>query len=172
MPDKENSPNLVWVAHALSIDHKPDNPEERERIEISGGRVSSMQERDPVTGVQYPVGPARVYLRFENYPGLAMSRSMGDTIAHSVGVSSEPEIYKHDIIYEDKFIIIASDGIWEFISSEEAVRTVVPFWHQNNPNAACEALQKKAVSNWTSEETIIDDITCIVIFLNRPNYLV
>jgi hypothetical protein len=32
VPDKENSPNYIWVAHALSIDHKPDNAEERERI--------------------------------------------------------------------------------------------------------------------------------------------
>ena len=54
-----------------------------------------------------------------NYPGLAMSRSFGDKAGREVGVISEPEIMKFDICEEDKFIIIASDGVWEFLSSEE-----------------------------------------------------
>ena len=33
-----------------------------------------------------PVGPARVWLKTQNIPGLAMSRSLGDTVAHTVGV--------------------------------------------------------------------------------------
>ncbi len=37
-----------------------------------------------------PIGPQRVWLKNENIPGLAMSRSVGDRVAHSVGVSSEP----------------------------------------------------------------------------------
>ena len=36
------------------------------------------------------VGPARVWLKNEQYPGLAMSRSIGDACAHSVGVSAIP----------------------------------------------------------------------------------
>ena len=36
------------------------------------------------------VGPARVWLKHEQYPGLAMSRSIGDACAHSVGVSALP----------------------------------------------------------------------------------
>jgi hypothetical protein len=36
------------------------------------------------------VGPARVWLKTEQYPGLAMSRSIGDACAHSVGVSALP----------------------------------------------------------------------------------
>ena len=39
------------------------------------------------------IGPQRVWLKYENVPGLAMSRSFGDEVAHSVGVSSEPEIF-------------------------------------------------------------------------------
>lgn len=37
-----------------------------------------------------PIGPQRVWLKTENIPGLAMSRSVGDKVAHSVGVSSDP----------------------------------------------------------------------------------
>jgi serine/threonine protein phosphatase PrpC len=29
----------------------------------------------------------------------------------------------------DKFIVIASDGVWEFLSNDEVVRIVEPFYH-------------------------------------------
>jgi len=38
------------------------------------------------------LGPYRVWLKTEQYPGLAMSRSIGDFVAASVGVISEPGI--------------------------------------------------------------------------------
>ena len=50
-----------------------------------------------------------------------MTRSFGDYIASSVGVVSDPEIVHKVIDKNDKFIILASDGIWEFISNTEAV---------------------------------------------------
>lgn len=75
----------MWVAHALSRDHKPDAKDEHERILRSHGRVDPFREP---TGE--PIGPARVWLRTENVPGLAMSRSIGDLVASSVGVTAEP----------------------------------------------------------------------------------
>ena len=58
----------------------------------------------------------------ENIPGLAMSRSFGDQIASQVGVISEPgkylikeEIMEFNFTKNDRFIVLASDGIWEFI---------------------------------------------------------
>jgi serine/threonine protein phosphatase PrpC len=128
---------MKWISNPLSRDHKPDIPEEKERINISGGRVSSYIDVDPVTGIKMQSGPARVYLRFDDYPGLAMSRSLGDMVAHSVGVSSEPgkhknliyvEIHRHKLSPDDKFMILASDGLWEFVSNEEAIRSVVTHW--------------------------------------------
>lgn len=35
-------------------------------------------------------GPYRVWLKNEGYPGLAMSRSIGDFVCESVGVISDP----------------------------------------------------------------------------------
>jgi serine/threonine protein phosphatase PrpC len=35
-------------------------------------------------------------------------------------------------------LIIATDGVWEFISNEEAVNITVPFWEDNNPEGAAE----------------------------------
>ena len=36
------------------------------------------------------LGPSRVWLKNEDIPGLAMSRSLGDNIAHRVGVICDP----------------------------------------------------------------------------------
>lgn len=105
--------NKIWVAHALSRDHKPDLKDELDRIISCNGRVDPFREPNGD-----PIGPARVWLKNENIPGLAMSRSIGDLVAQSVGVSPEPEFYDIDLCEDDKFMVIASDGVWEFISNE------------------------------------------------------
>jgi serine/threonine protein phosphatase PrpC len=56
-----------------------------------------------------------------------------------------------------------SDGIWEFITSQEAIDMVV---ESKNINEACERLVDEATRRWRQEEDVIDDITCIVIELN------
>ena len=75
----------VWMSTSLSIDHKPDRKDEYERIMRNIGRVDPFREPDGE-----PIGPARVWLKEENVPGLAMSRSVGDLVAASVGVIPEP----------------------------------------------------------------------------------
>ncbi len=48
-----------------------------------------------------------------------MSRSFGDKVAATVGVICEPEIIEWKLTSEDKFLIVASDGLWEFLDSDE-----------------------------------------------------
>jgi len=69
-----------------------------------------------------------VWLQNEELPGLAMSRSMGDKVAHSVGVSAEPETLEFTLSQDDKFLVIASDGVWEFLSNEDVAQIVLPFY--------------------------------------------
>jgi len=76
--------NNHWSVVPLSYDHKPDIPSEKERILRCGGRVEQMKGYNGV-----PVGPQRVWLKNEDTPGLAMSRSMGDTLAEKVGKTAE-----------------------------------------------------------------------------------
>jgi serine/threonine protein phosphatase PrpC len=97
--------------------------DERERIISCNGRIDTFREPNGD-----PIGPARVWLKHENVPGLAMSRSIGDFVAASVGVSAEPEFYETEITEDDKFLVIASDGVWEFISNEEVTNMIVPYW--------------------------------------------
>jgi serine/threonine protein phosphatase PrpC len=65
-----------------------------------------------------------------------MSRSIGDLVAASVGVSYEPEILEYSITPDDRFIVLGSDGIFEFLSNEDIVKIVVPFWKQSDPQGA------------------------------------
>lgn len=89
----------------LTIDHKPQLPTEKKRIVQSGGEVRKL-EGDV---------PHRVFVRGRAFPGLAMSRAIGDQIANAVGVSSEPDVNVFPIEANDEFVILASDGVWEFL---------------------------------------------------------
>ena len=77
------------------------------------------------------MGPQRVWLKEQEIPGLAMSRSLGDTVAHSVGVISNPETKCFTISTEDKFLVVGSDGVFEFLSNEEVAEIVIPFYESN-----------------------------------------
>lgn len=57
-----------------------------------------------------------------------MSRSLGDIMAHSVGVIGTPEVIEYMLESSDKFVVIASDGVWEFISNKEIAALVAPFY--------------------------------------------
>lgn len=65
----------------------------------------------------------------------------------------------------DKFIVLGSDGLWEFITNQEVVNIVWPHYELNNAETAADALVKEAHRRWKQEEAGVDDITCIVIFL-------
>lgn len=141
----------------LSDDHKPDLPAEQARIQKAGGRVAPL--------ASWPDGPRRVWLPTDDVPGLAMSRSMGDRLAHRVGVVAEPEIKSHKLDTEkDHYMILASDGVWEFIESQESVDMVstMPV-----PVSGAEYLCKESVDRWAREEPVCDDITALVVFFNR-----
>ena len=66
-------------------------------------------------------GPLRVWLKNENLPGLAMTRSVGDSIAASVGVTWEPEFLEYELDSKDKIVVIATDGVWEFLESVDVL---------------------------------------------------
>ncbi len=115
VPDGELN-NASVNAKDLSNDHNPNSPEEEKRILGMGGYVSLPPE---------PGLSARVWLDpAMTQAGLAMARSIGDLAVKPIGVIAEPEITEYDIASEDRFIILASDGVWEFLSSQDAVDIV------------------------------------------------
>ena len=152
----------TWYPIELSHDHKPSNIEEKQRIIKAGGRVEPFMDKNG-----HFDGPERVWLQYEQTPGLAMSRSFGDLVAARVGVINEPEIISHTIQDEDKFIIIASDGIWEFISNQSCVNIIAEFYMSGDIEKACDQLMSTAVEIWNQENYVVDDITFVVLFLNN-----
>lgn len=113
---------------ALTNDHKPDRPDERRRVQAAGGQVGSRQiivGHNANGPVMLPLGPPRVWYQARGETmGLAMSRSLGDAIVHTSGVSSEPEMSEHAVGPYDLFVIMATDGIWDVIESNHAVQIV------------------------------------------------
>jgi serine/threonine protein phosphatase PrpC len=109
-----------------------------------------------------PVGPARVWLGDAWMPGLAMSRSIGDTVAASCGVTHCPELSVVDITPDSLFVIWASDGVWEFIDSQAAVDAVSKC---KDAPEACKVLTDLAKTQWeVNEPDVSDDISCVIVF--------
>ena len=144
----------------LTSDQKPENELEKERILSKGGEIRQLIDNNE------PIGPMRVFLPHENYPGIAMARSIGDKIASSIGVFSEPEIKEFDIESNCKYIIIGSDGVYEFLTNEKIAHYANKYYKSNDAKECCEFIVKKSTELWTKYDTVIDDITIIVIFFN------
>ena len=146
------------VVVPLSIDQKPNDPEESKRIVQNGGEISQYEEDGEKSG------PYRVWKKGEVYPGIAMSRSVGDFVATSLGVIPEPKFIEEKIDNDCKFIVIASDGVWEFLENERVAEIVMPFYNNDDPDGACKALIKESTDWWNKEDIVVDDITVVVVF--------
>ncbi|KAA8541671.1 hypothetical protein F0562_022823 [Nyssa sinensis] len=100
---------------ALSSDHKPNREDECARIEASGGKIIQWNGHR-VCGV------------------LAMSRSIGDRYLKP-WIIPEPEVMFIPRAREDECLILASDGLWDAITNEEAcevARRRILLWHKKN----------------------------------------
>ena len=190
------TPSLV-LATDLSSDHKPDRSDEKARIERTGfGCVE--RARDGFFGF---AGPYRVW-RSDTSPrsgGLAVSRAFGDTKLARAGVTSTPEISAHDLrsALEERrrlgvdgdvkdtplCVILASDGVWDHVSSEAAAIAAAGAFatsarHSQSAKAGADALKvqaaadaiaAKAVAGWRGAANggYRDDITVVVVPLAR-----
>ncbi|ESQ36188.1 hypothetical protein EUTSA_v10008595mg [Eutrema salsugineum] len=134
-------------AEALTSDHRPSRDDERNRIENSGGYVDTFHSVWRIQG------------------SLAVSRGIGD--AHlKQWVISEPETKVRRINPHHEFLILASDGLWDKVSNQEAVDIARPFCigtnHKQKPLLACKKLVDLSVSRGS-----LDDISVMIIPLSR-----
>mmetsp|Transcript_22629 Transcript_22629/g.33084 ORF Transcript_22629/g.33084 Transcript_22629/m.33084 type:complete len:346 (-) Transcript_22629:184-1221(-) len=141
----------------LTVDHTPDNPDEFKRICTSGGRIYRVVSGSGVWG------PSRVWLSNIDAPGLGMSRSICDDIIHTAGVVSTIEFFTHTCDVEnDCVLIVATDGLWEFVDSQDAVDIAVAC---SEPSVASTNLLTEARRRYLESENASDDITACVAFL-------
>jgi len=121
------------VAVDLSIDQTPFRSDELERVKMCGARVLTL---DQIEGLKDPDvqcwgteegddgDPPRLWVPNGMYPGTAFTRSIGDSIAETIGVVANPEIVVFELTQDHPFFVLASDGVFEFLSSQSVVEMV------------------------------------------------
>lgn len=141
----------------LSHDQKPSRADEKRRVKAAGGRIARWRRN---------IGPLRVWLPRDWIPGLAMTRSIGDTVLSEFGVSPVPEVTYTRLCAADAFMVLASDGVWEFMTSQEVVDFVGKMLAAGRSAAETStALVKEAVRKWRRNEVVVDDTTAVVMHL-------
>lgn len=149
----------LWTFESLSKQHLPTDIKEQKRILENGGEIHPYYDEDGIFE-----GPDRVYAKNRSYPGLCMSRTIGDLEAKKIGVISKPDIFLKKIGYESKFLVIGSDGLWDVIKPYDIIRIVRPYFNKGDIEGACQVLMKKSVYQWEKNNEERDDITIIVVF--------
>ncbi|KAI7749142.1 hypothetical protein M8C21_024368, partial [Ambrosia artemisiifolia] len=149
--DKDNS--LVPIQ--LTVDLKPNLPEEAERIRKCKGRVFALRDEPEV---------ARVWLPNYDSPGLAMARAFGDFCLKDYGLISVPQVSYRRLTEEDEFVVLATDGVWDVLSNEEVIEIVA----STEPHSrAAQAVVESAVHAWKHKypTSKIDDCAVVCLFL-------
>jgi serine/threonine protein phosphatase PrpC len=110
----------------LTVDHKPNTAAEKARVEALGGKVvwCGMVDEDGK-----PVPNAGIHRVNGN---LALSRAIGDR-SERPAVTSKPDMTTFDVEDDDEFIILASDGLWDVMSSQEAISFVRDTLRESGP---------------------------------------
>ncbi|GAB4859931.1 hypothetical protein Ancab_011410 [Ancistrocladus abbreviatus] len=134
------------IAEALTVDHRPSREDEKDRIEAMGGYI------DCYHGIWRIQG------------SLAVSRGIGDRHLKQ-WVIAEPETKVHRLKPDSEFLILASDGLWEKVTNQEAVDIARPLCigtSKPEPLAACKKLIEISASRGST-----DDISVMLIPLER-----
>ncbi|KAG7010695.1 putative protein phosphatase 2C 52 [Cucurbita argyrosperma subsp. argyrosperma] len=151
---KDSSDSLV--ATQLTVDLKPDLPREAERIKKCKGRVFALHDEPEVP---------RVWLPFDNAPGLAMARAFGDFCLKDYGVISIPEFSHRALTDNDLFVVLASDGVWDVLSNDEVVEIV---YSASTRSSAARMVVDSAAREWKLKypTSKMDDCAVVCLFLD------
>ena len=93
-------------------EHTASNHRELMRIYKNRGEVKTGAT---LSGDKKP----RVYVRGRTFPGLSVTRSLGDLLAHHIGVTSEPSVRIITLSAQQSEFM--HDGIWDYMSPEDLV---------------------------------------------------
>ena len=184
---RKNRETGFWIPKPLTKDHKPDSPEEKERISKAGGEVMSKSGVErvvwfrPKNGHQ---GPIRRSTNIDRIPFLAVARSLGDLWSYNPDndtyvVSPEPDVNVTPLTEDDKCLILASDGLWNMLLDYESVRLVQEAYDskevdpfllkslkdrktEENPS---QLLVQYALQKWTSSCLRADNTSAVTLIL-------
>ena len=139
----------------LNTLHTLNNTEEKNRILEHGGVISRLT-----------VGPLRIWYKNKKYPGLSITRSLGDFESDSLGVISIPEVKEYDLDEEQiKILVFGTDGVWKFLTNDKIMDIVLPYYLQNDAEGATQKIKETANNIWNIKNPKgIADITVFVLF--------
>lgn len=98
-----------------------------------------------------------------------MSRSIGDVAAHEIGVSALPVVMQYRLSEADRLLVIATDGVWDMLDNSEVVDIAARASGdcKGDPAYAAAQVCQTARRAWEFKETRVDDITCLLVFLQH-----
>jgi len=144
----------------LSRDHKPSDPIERARIYQLGGQVLW---HGHVDGHGEPVEGTGIYRVNGN---LALSRAVGDR-SERPAVTAEPELSVVTLQEEDEFVVLATDGLWDVMSSDDAVSYIRALLDNAVDD---DSIDRETIAGLVVEEALrrgsYDNITVVIVWLN------
>jgi serine/threonine protein phosphatase PrpC len=148
-------------ADPLTDDHKPQRPDERARLEQSSALLLTERE---VRGFG---DDSKIYICRERggdiVYGVLFTRSLGDADAHiHLGVSAQPEMGLRTLQDSDRYFVLASDGVWDYMTNEEVMEYCA---NNQDPLKAAEAIVSEASDRWATRDADNrrDDITVLVV---------
>lgn len=174
-----------WVVRDLTHDQTCFRADERKRMKVEAqspmmfatiGMVLGETEQhedfgdgEPGSDDEYCDDPPRVFMAGYRFPGCAFTRSIGDTVGKALGVSAIPEMSAFDLNEEPnaRCIIVASDGVFEFMSSAETMAIAERFYDDGKADAcerAAHAIVRTAYTRWQEQDERADDVTAVVAF--------
>ena len=143
----------MYLAKDLSVDHVPSSPREKARVEQAGGRI-------------FTWGVPRIWLPMIDMPGIAISRSFGDRAVQTIGVHAFPDITETDVDETTAFVIMASDGVWQVMTTDEVVSRVAECHSSGRSSQeACTCLVNDATMLWNqTPNKSADSISAVVLY--------
>src|SRR5438477_1583925 len=128
----KNKLHMYWVGDSRIVlantvgkivyeteDHKPDRPDEKERLFALQAQKLSSGELDPLDDPIYTPGNPEHGTLSRVHGNIAISRAIGCVLwANEKAIINTPEFYEKDLDANDAFIINACDGLWDVFSSQ------------------------------------------------------
>ena len=131
--------------------HHPDVPQEKIRIYSCKGETKESKAD----------GQNKVFVRARMYPGLPITRSLGDVLAHHIGVTSEPSVVINKLEGNEKFLTIATDGIWKHFGPTD-IGEIVSETILDGYGATCELIARKVKLLCEESNKDMEDSTIII----------
>jgi len=178
--------NQQWSALALSADHRLDNEKEKQRVVASHPGETDIVKDGRVKGSLMPTrGFGDFAFKLKCLKPVLLKT---DSLWNPPYITADPEVAQHKLCLSDKFLVIASDGLWDQFSNEEVVSLIADFAKtkaNGDLSNICTYLIEKVLMKAIGDKSELfgpmlqldtkirrqyyDDITIIVVFFNTDS---